>query len=211
MDWLGKVTGSHVTIFKGDTRVMTTIVRDGKRVIGTRLESKDIVKAVLERGETVYAHNSILGVPYNSAYWPVKAADGKTVGMWSVGMPIDVLRSLEKTAIQKAIMVGCALLVLQLAISVVLGRMVGAPVAQITRYAQDVAEGKGDLHLDVHSRDDMACWPIRCAAWRQICANWWLRPLRRLRRPAGKEQRPSRPWPRPARLKPGPKAPSARA
>ena len=155
MDWLGKVTGSHVTIFKGDTRVMTTIVRDGKRVIGTRLESKDIVKAVLERGETVYAHNSILGVPYNSAYWPVKAADGKTVGMWFVGMPIDVLRSLEKTAIQKAIMVGCALLVLQLAISVVLGRMVGAPVAQITRYAQDVAEGKGDLHLDVHSRDDM--------------------------------------------------------
>ena len=155
MDWLGKVTGSHVTIFKGDTRVMTTIVRDGKRVIGTRLESKDIVKAVLERGETVYAHNSILGVPYNSAYWPVKAADGKTVGMWFVGMPIDVLRSLEKTAIQKAIMVGCALLVLQLAISVVLGRMVGAPVAKITRYAQDVAEGKGDLHLDVHSRDDM--------------------------------------------------------
>lgn len=208
MDWLGKVTGSHVTIFKGDTRVMTTIVRDGKRVIGTRLESKDIVKAVLERGETVYAHNSILGVPYNSAYWPVKAADGKTVGMWSVGMPIDVLRSLEKTAIQKAIMVGCALLVLQLAISVVLGRMVGAPVAQITRYAQDVAEGKGDLHLDVHSRDDMACWPIRCAAWRQICANWWLRPLRRLRRPAGKEQRPSRPWPRPARLKPGRKRPA---
>ena len=50
---------------------------------------------------------------------------------------------------------GCALLVLQLAISVVLGRMVGAPVAKITRYAQDVAEGKGDLHLDVHSRDDM--------------------------------------------------------
>ncbi len=156
MDWLGKVTGSHVTIFKGDTRVMTTIVRDGKRVIGTKLESKDIVKAVLERGETVFAHNTILGVPYNSAYWPVKAADGKTVGMWFVGMPIDVLRGLEKTAIQKAVMVGCALLAFQLTISFVLGRMVGAPVARITSYAQAVAAGKdNNLTLDVHSHDDM--------------------------------------------------------
>lgn len=156
LDWLKQMSGLNVTIFKGDTRIMTTIImKDGQRAVGTKLQSPEIVDAVLNKGETYFAHNTILGVDYNSAYWPVKDAHGQAIGMWFVGMPIDVLQQLEREAINKAIMVGCALLVVQLTLSVILGLRVSAPVGKITRYALGVADGQKNLTLDVYSKDDM--------------------------------------------------------
>lgn len=155
IDWLKQLSGLDVTIFKGDTRAMTTIVNNGQRAIGTKLQSPEIIEAVLKKGETRFAHNKILGVEYNSAYWPVRDAHDKIIGMWFVGMPIDVLQQLESEAVNKAIMVGCILLVVQLTLSVIIGLRVSAPVGKITRYALGVAEGQKDLTLDVYSKDDM--------------------------------------------------------
>ncbi len=155
LDWLKKLSGVNVTIFKGDTRVMTTIMQDGKRAVGTKLQSPEILKAVLERGETVYSHNNILGVDYNSAYWPVKDANGKIVGMWFVGMPIDELQRLERVAISNSIWIGVGLLVFQLILSFILGLKISAPIRKITAYAQAVADGNTEAQLDVYSRDDM--------------------------------------------------------
>ncbi|MCD7984168.1 MAG: methyl-accepting chemotaxis protein [Desulfovibrio sp.] len=155
LDWLKKLSGMDVTIFKGDTRAMPTIMKDGKRAVGTRLQSPEIVEAVLQRGELVFAQNNILGVAYKSAYWPVKAADGTIAGMWFVGMPLNKLMALENKAVTTASWVAVALLAVQLLISVAIGLRVSAPVRKITRYVRDVAGGKKDAVLDVHSRDDM--------------------------------------------------------
>ncbi|MFT4300409.1 MAG: methyl-accepting chemotaxis protein [Desulfovibrio sp.] len=155
LDWLKQMSGLNVTIFKGDTRIMTTIMKDGQRAVGTKLQSPEIIDAVLNKGETCFTHNTILGVDYNSAYWPVKDANGQAIGMWFVGMPIDVLQQLEREAINKAIMVGCALLFVQLTLSVILGLRISAPVGKITRYASGVADGQKNLNLDVYSKDDM--------------------------------------------------------
>ena len=155
LDWLKQLSGVNVTIFKGDTRVMTTIVNDGQRAVGTKLQSPEIIDAVLKKGEVYYTHNTILGVDYNSAYWPVKDANNQIIGMWFVGMPMSDLQKLEHEAVDKAILVACGLLVVQLTLSVILGLRVSAPVGKITRYALGVAEGKKDLTLDVYSKDDM--------------------------------------------------------
>ena len=155
LDWLKKLSGVNVTIFKGDTRVMTTIEKDGIRAVGTKLQSPEILSAVLERGEIAFAHNNILGIDYNSAYWPVKDANGKNVGMWFVGMPMDEMQRLERQGINNSIMIGGGLLFFQLILSLVLGLKVSAPVRKITVYAQEVAEGKADAKLEVYGRDDM--------------------------------------------------------
>ncbi|MEG6502390.1 MULTISPECIES: methyl-accepting chemotaxis protein [unclassified Desulfovibrio] len=155
LDWLSQLAGAAVTIFKGDTRIMTTIVSDNKRAVGTKLEAPNVIDAVLERGETVFVQNTILGVPYQSAYWPVKAADGKIVGMWFTGAPIGELKKLENEAVVTAVSVAAALLLVQLGISVIVGLRVSAPVRKITRYALDVADGKQDSVLTVRGSDDM--------------------------------------------------------
>lgn len=155
LDWLSRLAGAAVTIFKGDTRVMTTILFEGKRAVGTKLEAPNVLDGVLERGETVFVHDSILGVPYQSAYWPVTAADGKIVGMWFTGAPISELKKLENEAVVTAITVAAALLLVQLGIAVFVGLHVSAPVRKITRYALDVADGKQDSVLMVRGSDDM--------------------------------------------------------
>ncbi len=155
LDWLSQLAGAAVTIFKGDARVMTTILLGNNRAVGTKLEAPNVTDAVLERGETVFVHDNILGVPYQSAYWPVTAADGKIVGMWFTGAPISELKKLENEAVFTAITVAAALLLVQLGISVFVGLRVSAPVRKITKYALDVADGKQDSVLTVRGSDDM--------------------------------------------------------
>lgn len=67
LDWLKKLSGMDVTIFKGDTRVMTTLITDGKRAVGTKLGSPEIENAVLREGKLHYTQNTINGVEYKSA------------------------------------------------------------------------------------------------------------------------------------------------
>lgn len=65
LDWLKELSGVNVTIFKGDTRVMTTIEKMVS-VLWAQSFSHEILSAVLERGEIAFAHNNILGIDYNS-------------------------------------------------------------------------------------------------------------------------------------------------
>lgn len=165
LDWLKQMSGMDVTIFKGDIRAMTTIMKDGKRAVGTKLQSPEIVEAVLQRGELCFAQNNILGVEYKSAYWPVKAADGTIAGMWFVGMPLNKLMELENKAVVTASWVAAALLAVQLLLSVMIGLRVSAPVRKITRYVLDVAGGKKMPCWTCTVVTTWANWPRPCEPW----------------------------------------------
>lgn len=155
VDWLKKISGSEVSIFKGNERVMTSITEKGQRVVGTKLGSPEIENAVLQRGEVVYVRNDINGVPYESAYWPMRTADGHISGMWFVGIPRDTLEHAERNAVFNTIACAVAILLIQLAISVLIGLRVSAPVRKITKYVMEVSKGNKNARLDVHGHDDM--------------------------------------------------------
>ena len=155
LDDLKRLAGVDVTIFKGDTRVMTTILRDNKRIIGTKLDAPAVVQAVLERGEVSVVRNVISGVRYQSAYWPVRTADGKILGMWFVGNPIEDLAKLEHAGIRAAVLTALGLLTVLLVLAVLVGLRISAPVTKITRYALAVAGGDASARLGVRSNDDM--------------------------------------------------------
>lgn len=78
----------HVTIFYGDTRIMTT-VRDehGERFINTQAGSAAI-QTVLYKGEDYFNDKTdINGENYFSYYKPLKNSDGSVVGMMFIGIP----------------------------------------------------------------------------------------------------------------------------
>lgn len=155
LDGLKKMSGAEITIFKGDTRVMTTLMKDGKRNIGTKINSPEIEEAVLRQGKTLYTRNTINDIPYEAAYWPMRTADGAISGMWFVGIPLDNLQKSENNAIFNTIMFSLLLLLLQLIVSIFIGMRVSAPVRKITNYVMAVAKGDKDARLDVHGNDDM--------------------------------------------------------
>ena len=153
--WMtSRLAGVDVTIFKGDTRVMTTILRDNKGLSAPNW-TPGCVQAVLERGEVSVVRNVISGVRYQSAYWPVRTADGKILGMWFVGNPLNkIWQKIENKPASAAPWVTALGLLTQLVLAVLVGLRVSAPVTKITRYA-----GRGGRQerrrLCVRSNDDM--------------------------------------------------------
>jgi len=85
VDQIKKIFGIECTIFHGDTRVSTTIVKDGQRAIGTKMDNPKVIETVLQQGKTFQNINSILGREYNTAYWPLRDIEGKIAGMLFIG------------------------------------------------------------------------------------------------------------------------------
>lgn len=100
VDEVNRLTGFDMTIFDKKTRLSTTIVRDGKRAVGTDIENSDIAAMVLERGRSYNADATILGHAYKTVYWPIRDSIGVIHGMWFLGMEVDdVQRTITAVAL----------------------------------------------------------------------------------------------------------------
>ena len=85
VDGIKKVFGVECTIFSGDERVSTTLEKEGKRIIGTKMDNPIVIETVIRNGKTFLNKNRIMGKNYNTAYCPITGADGKTAGMLFIG------------------------------------------------------------------------------------------------------------------------------
>ena len=85
VDRVKRFTGGAATVFMGDTRISTNIMKeDGSRAVGTKLQGP-AREAVIDRGEPFEGEAGVLGVPYLTRYEPIKDASGKTIGALFVG------------------------------------------------------------------------------------------------------------------------------
>ena len=85
-DRIFSITGSRATVFQGDTRVATNVLLpDGSRAIGTKLTGA-AYQAIFREGIRYRGEAEILGVPYFTAYDPIRDAQGEIIGVLFVGV-----------------------------------------------------------------------------------------------------------------------------
>jgi len=84
VDQIKKMFGSDFTVFFGDVRLSTTIIVDGKRAVGTKLDPA-IAKTVLTEGKEFHGRATILNQPYLTAYMPLLGPTGKPIGVLFAG------------------------------------------------------------------------------------------------------------------------------
>lgn len=85
-DKIKELTGCSATVFMGDTRVSTNILTDdGSRAVGTGLHGT-AYDPVFRKGQSYRGETMIFGIPYLSAYDPIRDADGKVIGALYVGV-----------------------------------------------------------------------------------------------------------------------------
>jgi methyl-accepting chemotaxis protein len=78
--------GGTATIFMGDTRVSTNVLKpDGSRAIDTKLVGA-AYDAVLKEGKPYRGAAKIQDIPYFTAYDPIKNAKGEVIGVLYVGI-----------------------------------------------------------------------------------------------------------------------------
>jgi PAS domain S-box-containing protein len=85
-DKVQEIFGGVATIFMGDTRVSTNVLHaNGRRAVGTRLKGP-AYDAIFKDGKSFRGEALILGIPYRTAYDPIRDDQGEIIGVLFVGM-----------------------------------------------------------------------------------------------------------------------------
>lgn len=84
VDEIGHLTGDTCTIFQGDMRIATNVMRNDRRAVGTKV-SDEVGRVVLEEGGEFFGEAEVVGVKYQTAYKPIQNANEDIIGIWYVG------------------------------------------------------------------------------------------------------------------------------
>lgn len=155
VDQVKKDMGVECTIFKGDTRETTSILREGKRAVGTKMDNSAVLETVLRKGDAFRSRNMILGLQYDTVYWPLVTADGKIGGMLFIGkdrQSIDATqRGIAWSVMGSASVIGFILL----GIALLAARSLVKPITTTINFAKDVAAGHLNKELTVRTKDEI--------------------------------------------------------
>ncbi|MGE5258633.1 MAG: methyl-accepting chemotaxis protein, partial [Hyphomicrobiales bacterium] len=133
VDRIKEILGVECTIFHGDTRVSTTIVREGKRAIGTRMDNPKVIETVLQQGRMFKNINQILGREYNTAYWPLRDLEGRIAGMLFIGRDRDSVLSIEAKMHVIVGLVVLGIMALMTVAAFFIARSIAGPIQGLSR------------------------------------------------------------------------------
>jgi hypothetical protein len=69
-------------------RISTNVMKDGKRALGTKLDSVGKAYAALIKGEAFYGKVDILGNQYEAGYEPIKNTKNEVIGALYIGFKL---------------------------------------------------------------------------------------------------------------------------
>jgi methyl-accepting chemotaxis protein len=153
VDGVKKDLEAEATIFYGDSRVSTSIVVDGKRAVGTKLDNPAILDTVLRQGKTYFGDNILFGRLYRTAYEPLKNGQN-IVGMLFVGVDITKAMAARDGIIKQIGLAGLGSLVLFAGLAWWMARLLVQPLLACMDFARAVARGETDRALTVSRADE---------------------------------------------------------
>jgi methyl-accepting chemotaxis protein len=154
VDKMKSFTGAEITMFLGDTRVMTTVFNaQGNRNIGTKAV-ENVSKRVLA-GQDYMGEAIVAGKNMYTYYSPIRNAAGSVLGMTFAGMDIsDAEHQLNSTiAIVLIIMAAsCALAVL---IGLYIAGGIARPLNATVKMLREMSYGHLDTRLRLNRNDEI--------------------------------------------------------
>lgn len=161
LDDLKRYMEMEFTIFEGDTRAYTTIVKDGKRAVGTKLSEK-LSDIVLRQERTYVGKAEILGTDHVCSYVPMRDEDGQVTGLLFAGISsAPTVRSVTYVILLAIVVAFVAVLVCIMVLTGYLKRKVSVPLEEITRVAERLAKGdlglsgSGEIKIGIQSDDEI--------------------------------------------------------
>ncbi|CCO07988.1 EAL domain-containing protein [Desulforamulus hydrothermalis] len=154
VDMVGKLTGNTCTIFQGDTRVATNVIRNGSRAVGTKV-SKEVGQVVLEQGREFYGEAEVVGIKYQTAYKPIKDQAGRNIGIWYVGANNQYVDNIFRNSVKNLWSTLIINFFLTAVIFWLLTKSLVRPVRELVNYANLLAQGELDTAITVKTQDEI--------------------------------------------------------
>lgn len=141
-----------MTLFSGDTRVMSSIKDDaGKRAEGTKA-SDEVIAKVLKNGEHFTSETvKINNETYYVDYLPLKDSSGKIVGMTFTGEKASAVTDTINKMAAKILIPALIIAIIFVVLIVVLAGVVKAPIVSMSSIMEKLSNGKIHEKVDAHS------------------------------------------------------------
>ncbi|MGO0122047.1 methyl-accepting chemotaxis protein [Desulfothermobacter acidiphilus] len=141
VDRIKELSGCEATLFMGDTRVATTVQNQaGQRAVGTKA-APQVVERVLKEGKDYYGVADVAGKRSLTAYMPLRDPQGKVVGMWFVGIPLERLAALSWQLVWTSLLVGGAVIFIFILGLIPLTNAFTDPIRKTAAALEKVANG----------------------------------------------------------------------
>ncbi|MFD1171190.1 methyl-accepting chemotaxis protein [Oceanobacillus picturae] len=149
VDKIGQDTGDTVTIFQGETRIATNVMKDGNRAIGTRA-SQEVLDTVIKDDENFYGEANVAGKYYQTAYMPLKDSNGEVIGIFYVGASQSIINQILTSFL---ITFGSVLVIMLLLSFIVVYWFTKRLKKRLSVIAETITEaGKGDLTSKIEDK-----------------------------------------------------------
>lgn len=149
VDLLGEKTGDTITIFQGDTRVATNVMKNGERAVGTQASS-EVIAAVLKKGKCFYGQADVAGSSYQTAYMPLKDQNGSIIGMLYTGANQSILSSLTQSLFTQFAIVLVIVIMLSVILVLVFTRKINKRLNALKSAFESA--GNGDMTIEVSDK-----------------------------------------------------------
>jgi methyl-accepting chemotaxis protein len=133
VDNIKRIFGTECTIFHGDTRVSTTIVKEGQRAIGTKMDNPKVIEAVLQQGKIFHNINTIIGREFNTVYWPLRDIEGKIAGMLFIGKDRAAILQTQREMVVTVGISVLAIIVLMALAAFFIARSIVGPIQRVSQ------------------------------------------------------------------------------
>lgn len=155
VDLIKSLYGTDVTVFAGDVRVSTTIIKDGSRLLGTTLDPA-IAEIVLKQKQEYYGEADILGMPYVTAYKPILDAQGEAIGLIFSGKSMVETNRQVNDTVMEIVLLSCVILLAFVCLIILfLRRSLSIPLRRITDVADRIALGDTDFTIENTKKDEI--------------------------------------------------------
>lgn len=157
VDYIKTKLNCDASVFLGDTRIATTVIKDGDRIIGTKLDSKI--------AETVLANNKysgeadVLGIKYNTLYTPIVGQDNKVKGVLVTARSQAQVSDFKMKFVINTIIIALIILaIFSVIIYMYIDNIISKPLIRAVGHFKSVAEGdftKPVLEKSLRRKDEI--------------------------------------------------------
>lgn len=141
----------EMTIFKGDTRFLSSIRDDkGERIAGTKAGDA-VINAVLKNGQTYIAHDVVInGEKYYVCYLPIEL-DGDIVGMSFAGSRQSIVTAAVYRAIITLALIAIVITAIFIVVIILTAKIVRRPLKQVADELDIIADGNIGHDFEIHT------------------------------------------------------------
>lgn len=157
IDTIKEKTGTDITFFYQDVRVITTLHdKTGRRMVGTKVNAV-VVKDVLEAKQAAFYPDVLIGEDkFFACYTPLINSDGSCIGMLFVAKPTQTVDESIRKAIIPIVFMGIGVMIMAGFVTLRFSSKLVKSISEIEKFMGKVAKGNlsDQLDYDVYVRED---------------------------------------------------------